>query len=241
VEAPMPEAPAQEELPEWLTEFVPQEPPVAEKPSPPVVEKPPPPVEQPREAPSGEPEAFGWTGFGEEKAEPTPVAEAAPPEEGFGWTGFGEEAAPLEETRVAGPPAVEAAAPKRTPPPAKAAPTEVPPPPPGVEKKPSPRPPLPKDLAKLQAYLRDNRRDYEVWLALARKLWQVDLYHESLEAYSRVLRSSKWLKEVVADMELHVGECPSDPVVRRVLGDAYMREGRLAEALDAYRMALDIL
>ncbi len=78
-------------------------------------------------------------------------------------------------------------------------------------------------------------------MALARALWASGMYDESLQAYARVMRSSKWVKDVVEDMEVHVRERPADPVVRRVLGDAYMRDGRLDDALEVYRDTLDSL
>ncbi len=93
----------------------------------------------------------------------------------------------------------------------------------------------------LRAHLRARPRDHAARLNLARALWQAGLYAESLEAYSQVLRAGRLLDEVLADMEAHVAERPNDPVARRVLGDAYMRAERLADALAEYRIALDLL
>ncbi|MGQ9523024.1 MAG: tetratricopeptide repeat protein, partial [Anaerolineae bacterium] len=93
----------------------------------------------------------------------------------------------------------------------------------------------------LRAHLRAHPRDHEARLNLARALWEAGLYADSLEAYSRVLRTGKFLDEVLADMEAHVAERPNDPAARRVLGDVYMRAERLADALAEYRTALDLL
>jgi cytochrome c-type biogenesis protein CcmH/NrfG len=93
----------------------------------------------------------------------------------------------------------------------------------------------------LRAHLRARPRDHAARLNLARALWQAGLYADSLEAYSQVLRTGRFLEEVLADMEAHVAERPHDPVARRVLGDAYMRAERLADALAEYRIALDLL
>jgi len=91
-----------------------------------------------------------------------------------------------------------------------------------------------------RAYVKEHRRDYEAWLALARALWQADERSEALEAYSRVVRGGKLLDGVIADMEAHVETWP-DPSAQRVLGDAYMKDGQLQKALDIYRRALETL
>jgi tetratricopeptide (TPR) repeat protein len=91
-----------------------------------------------------------------------------------------------------------------------------------------------------RGYLKDHPRDYEVWLALARALWQADERQDSLEAYTRVIRAGKLLDSVTADLEGYVGQWP-DTSTQRVLGDAYMKGGRLQKALDIYRRALETL
>ena len=45
----------------------------------------------------------------------------------------------------------------------------------------------------------------------------------------------------LADLEAVSAEHSSDPTFHRVLGDAYMRSGKLAEALELYRDALEDL
>ncbi|MGC9082089.1 MAG: tetratricopeptide repeat protein [Anaerolineae bacterium] len=229
-------------VPEWLEEVVPPEVPRAE-------------------VPPAEPEVFGWTIFGAEAEifpPPPPVEEAPPPERPFGWTAFGEEVVAPEVPAVREPemPGVEAAPPPTTPLEAVGLPEVVPPtvvPPEGVAPPASPptrpevappAPPAPEALVSvetLRAHLRARPRDHAARLNLARALWQAGLYADSLEAYSQVLRTGRFLEEVLADMEAHVAERPHDPVARRVLGDAYMRAERLADALAEYRIALDLL
>ena len=97
-----------------------------------------------------------------------------------------------------------------------------------------------KPLDDQRAYVKEHRRDYEAWLALARALWQAGERQEALEAYSRVIRGGKLLDGVTTDMEEHVEEWP-DPSVQRVLGDTYMKDGQLQKALDIYRRALETL
>ncbi len=97
-----------------------------------------------------------------------------------------------------------------------------------------------RPFAAERAYLKDHPRDYEARLALARALWQASEQQEALEAYSRVIRSGKLLESVIPDLEKYLEQWP-DVSTQRVLGDAYMKEGRLQEALDIYRRALESL
>ena len=212
-------------------------------------EVPPEPV-PPEAVPPAEEEGFGWTEFEGEPTRPVegmpaaeqPAGEAAvapeigpPPEvsseelvispapEAPVVPGAPEAEAVREEAEEVAPPPVEEAAP----PVAEKVVVEVEQPAEGLEG--------------LREYVRAHPRDHQARLELARELWRAGLYADSLEAYSRLLRSGKQVEEVMADMEVHLQERPSDPAVRRVLGDAYMRAGRLAEALEIYREALESL
>ena len=89
-----------------------------------------------------------------------------------------------------------------------------------------------------RVHLKEHSRDYEAWLALARALWQAGEQREALEAYTRVIRAGKFLESVVPDLEECVEQDP-DVSAQRVLGDAYMKDGRLQDALDIYRRALE--
>jgi len=261
-----PEAPeVEEELPEWLEEAALPEMAAPEVGIPEWLEEIVPPEVPRAEVPPAEPEVFGWTAFGAEAEilqPPPPVEEVPPPEQPFGWTAFGEEVVAPEVLpevpawREPEMPGVEAAPPPTAPleagvPPEVAPPTVVPPevvapPPPTptrleVAPPAPPAPEAPVSVEALRAHLRTRPRDHAARLNLARALWQAGLYADSLEAYSQVLRTGRFLDEVLADMEAHVAERPNDPVARRVLGDAYMRAERLADALAEYRSALDLL
>jgi tetratricopeptide (TPR) repeat protein len=91
-----------------------------------------------------------------------------------------------------------------------------------------------------RAHLKEHPRDYEAWLALARALWQAGEREEALEAYARVIRGGKFLESVIPDLEVRVEQW-SNASTQRVLGDAYMKDGRLHEALNIYRQALEAL
>ncbi|MBU0703746.1 MAG: tetratricopeptide repeat protein, partial [Chloroflexi bacterium] len=162
-------------------------------------------------------EAFGWTEFGEPEVQIGP-APAIPPVE---------EAPPPVIEEVVGIVEIEAAAP----PPEKAIA-----PPPVVPTIKAPAGPF----ADERAYLNANPRDYDAWLALARALWQANEQEESLTAYYRVTRSGKLIEAVIPDLEGYLEQQP-DVRVHQALGDAYMKNGQLQEALDLYRRALEIL
>ena len=263
-EAAAPEVPVPAEIPEWLMEAPPPEvaPPEVSVPVevPEWLEEAVPP-EVPRvEVPPAEPEVFGWTTFGEEvEISAPPPVEAPPPEPSFGWTAFGVEPlapeVPPEAPTALEIPAAEVAPPPIVPAEEVRAPSAPIPERPRAPIAPAPElpaerlevvPPVPSEeirvpLDTLRARVRSRPRDYEAQLALARALWQVHLYDDSLEVYSRLLKAGKFVEEVLTDMEAHVVERPRDVGARRVLGDAYMRVGRLAEALATYREALEQL
>ncbi|MCX7682758.1 MAG: tetratricopeptide repeat protein, partial [Anaerolineae bacterium] len=170
----------------------------------------------------------------EERVEVPPVVPPeAPPavEEPFGWVAFGEAEAVLPAEEKA-PPAWLAgveAAPEVLVEALPAAPEPVPQPPPAVE-----------SVAERRSYLKKHPRDYDAWLELAKLLGQTGKWDEALEAYSHLVRTGQLLEDVISDLERRA-EQRADPATWRVLGDAYMKGGRLQEALEVYRRALEAL
>jgi tetratricopeptide (TPR) repeat protein len=98
----------------------------------------------------------------------------------------------------------------------------------------------PEPFAAERAHLKEHARDYEARLALARALWQTGEREEALEAYGRVIRAGKFLESVIPELEEYLEQWP-DVGTQRVLGDAYMKDGRLQDALALYRQALKTL
>jgi len=207
------------------------EPEARPEPAPPVEKAPPPEAAAPEVVPE---EAFGWTAFGEPEAR----SELAPPVE---------ETPPMEEMppeEIAPPPVVERLElPEMVIP----LPEEIAPPP-VIEEAPDivemevtePVEAPAESFEAKRAYLKENSRDYDAWLAFARALWQANEREESLEAYSRVIRSGKLIENVIPDLEGYVEQWP-DVHVQQVLGDAYVKDGQLQAALDLYRQALGAL
>lgn len=65
---------------------------------------------------------------------------------------------------------------------------------------------------------------------------------QALVEYEMVVRANAHLETVFSDLnDMIRGDQKSNPAVYRVLGDSLMRQGRLQEALDTYRKALNLL
>ncbi len=78
-------------------------------------------------------------------------------------------------------------------------------------------------------------------LAMARKAVVAGQWSQALELYASLVASSELLGSVISDLEEGIRRHPDDYQGYQLVGDAYMKEGRLAEALRAYRMALNKL
>jgi tetratricopeptide (TPR) repeat protein len=127
-----------------------------------------------------------------------------------------------------------------------AAPTPVAPPPAAAARPPRPKPPRPTvaesadPFAAEKAYLKENPRDYNARLSLARALWQAGRRAEALGAYGRLVRAGKMLDVVITELEEYLEKWP-EVGTQRVLGDAYMKSNQLDKALSLYRQALENL
>ncbi|MCL4879859.1 MAG: hypothetical protein KJ064_24590 [Anaerolineae bacterium] len=105
---------------------------------------------------------------------------------------------------------------------------------------PSPPPTVP-ELAEFAAYraaLERNPHDHSARLGLARALNQTGDVQSSLNQYQTLVENMVEFDNVTSDL---VVIAEQHPVARRLLGDVYMRQGYLQEALDAYRGALNNL
>jgi len=226
------EAPVEEEgeappeLPDWLRrlrEGVPEEAP----PTPAEAQVPEevgaPPVEVPAELEVAQPEEVGpeWLGElvrdEESLAEPGVLQEevaveaAAPPPVEYVV------AEEVEEPAPAPPEAVEVEAPTPAPPP----PAE-----PGVTRR----------LEPLRA--EDLPEDPSARLAMAQAALNAGDWPEALLIYETLLNVSELLDSVIEDLRTGTSRHPNDAAGYQLLGDACMKDGRLQEALKAYRTAL---
>jgi hypothetical protein len=80
-----------------------------------------------------------------------------------------------------------------------------------------------------------------VSLAEARRLAQVNDLSSSLAQYEGLIRAQVNVDDVVDDLSSLSRQHRDNPLVFRILGDGLMRQGRLQQALDTYRQALNQL
>jgi tetratricopeptide (TPR) repeat protein len=80
-------------------------------------------------------------------------------------------------------------------------------------------------------------------LTQARSTFQAGQLDEAVQAYEAVIRANAGLDDVVADLSGYIkaDAHKSNPALYRVLGDGLMRQGKLQQALDTYRKALNLL
>ncbi len=83
--------------------------------------------------------------------------------------------------------------------------------------------------------------DHPTRLTLARALWAAGENAQSLGQYETLIEASQLLPEVIGDLIQLLQSRPREARLHRLLGDAYLRHGRLKEALHAYRRALEQL
>jgi tetratricopeptide (TPR) repeat protein len=78
-------------------------------------------------------------------------------------------------------------------------------------------------------------------MAAARQALIARDYQQALAEYTTLLNSDINLRLLIADLETAATNHSRQPLLRRLLGDAYMRNGQLQKALDTYRRALEQL
>jgi hypothetical protein len=103
--------------------------------------------------------------------------------------------------------------------------------------------PLPdsEQLAEYERRVAENPDDYGSRIALAGALWALDQVAASCAQYETLIENNQLLPDVINDLSALVVEHPAATRIHRMLGDAYLRRGRLKEALYSYRRALEQL
>ena len=95
-------------------------------------------------------------------------------------------------------------------------------------------------LPELEQALAEAPSDHAARLDLAREQLSLNKRTDSYDAYEALITAGERLPQVIEDlMEVTSIEGPIDARVNRLLGDALMADGRIQEAIDAYRGALD--
>ena len=78
-------------------------------------------------------------------------------------------------------------------------------------------------------------------LSQARQALAQGNYDLAMSQYRGMIEGGQGLSTLIADLESATDEYTQQPRLRRILGDAYMRNGQLQRALEVYRIALDEL
>ncbi len=102
-------------------------------------------------------------------------------------------------------------------------------------------PPDSEQLAAYRQRLAEAPDDHANRMALARALWALDEVPDSFAQYEALIEAGQYLPDVVNDLSAFVEDHPAEARIQRLLGDAYLRRGRLKEALYSYRKALEQL
>jgi hypothetical protein len=97
------------------------------------------------------------------------------------------------------------------------------------------------DLEELRAQVKKDKSDYKARLTLGRALWKSREVDAAIAQYTRLIRADEFMEEVIDDLQAYSAEKPTDPRPLRALGDAYMKQGLLDQALDTYKQAMDLL
>ena len=113
-------------------------------------------------------------------------------------------------------------------------PVAAPPPPPAPVPVPSAVSPAPSPPPAI---------DVAAALQSAREKFGAEDYDGALLDYESVVQANAALNDVVADLSGYVKQdrYKQNAAMHRILGDGLMRQGRLQEALDTYRKALNLL
>lgn len=101
---------------------------------------------------------------------------------------------------------------------------------------PPPEPLITRELEALR--VEDLPKDSSARLSMARAALSAGDWSEALIIFETLVNSSEQLDSVIENLEVGVRDHPDDPAGYQLLGDACMKDGRLHDALVAYRDAL---
>jgi len=96
---------------------------------------------------------------------------------------------------------------------------------------------VPAEVETLLSRIYQNDQDYAARLDLARTYWATGDREGAYTEYLTLVNAGQYTKETMADLETVV-EVHDQTDWHRMLGDVYMKAGRLSSALDQYRRAL---
>ncbi len=97
------------------------------------------------------------------------------------------------------------------------------------------------DLAALRDAVARDESDYASRLSLARALWRTGATEEALTHYAYLIQAQAHLQDIIADLQQATAARPQDALLLQALGDAYMAEGLVDQALKIYEQAMAML
>ena len=80
--------------------------------------------------------------------------------------------------------------------------------------------------------------DHRSRLALARAYRDEERWDDALAQYGKLVKAGALVDAVIEDLEQVVAQQTANHATYLLLGDAYMKDGRLQQALDTYREAM---
>ena len=95
----------------------------------------------------------------------------------------------------------------------------------------------PERIDELMAQLKRRPRDYSARLELARLHYAEQDWDRALASYEKLISARRFLPDVVDDLESLVDQQVELSRIYHMLGDAYMQQDQLDEALEMYRLA----
>lgn len=104
---------------------------------------------------------------------------------------------------------------------------------------PSAEPRLPKPTGAL-APLPSQDKDVSS-LSSGQQALEAGKLNDAMKEYGKLIKKGRLLDEVIHDLREAIYRFPVDIIIWQTLGDAYMRAGRLQDALDAYTKAEELL
>ena len=99
----------------------------------------------------------------------------------------------------------------------------------------------PSAIEELSALLESRPRDHQTRLELARAYQAEEDWNAAMDQYEKLVSARKLLPTVVDDLEALADKDVDRSRLFHILGDAYMNEDRLEEALSMYRRAREAL
>ena len=95
----------------------------------------------------------------------------------------------------------------------------------------------PSRLDDLLNQLKTRPRDYSARLELARLHHAEQDWDRALASYEKLISARRFLPDVIDDLQSLVGQDVEQSRIYHMLGDAYMQQDQLDEALEMYRLA----